>query len=148
MQNTTHLGCPNRFTYVENTIGNLQKALTAKFLGSDRLNRFGSLAASRTFLAILAIITSLSKLYVRSWKFRLRFRRFPRDIKILGWCPAGPVLPYGEKVLTGRRCLFILGWPPFYWWCYKKNTLWGRYFTKPTSLFLLGWLKLNLTLLD
>ena len=23
---------------------------------------------------------------------------FPRDIKILGWCPAGPVLPRGEKV--------------------------------------------------
>ena len=22
----------------------------------------------------------------------------PRDIKILGWCPAGPVLPHGEKV--------------------------------------------------
>ena len=96
MQNTTHLGCPNRFTYVENTIGNLQKALTAKFLGSDRLNIFlayASLAASRTFLAI---ITSLSELYGRSWKFRLRFRRFPRDIKILSRCPAGPV---------GRRCL-------------------------------------------
>ena len=66
MQNTTHLGCPNRFTYVENTIGNLQKALTAKFLGSDRLNIFlayASLTASKTFLAI---ITSLSELYVRS----------------------------------------------------------------------------------
>ena len=23
---------------------------------------------------------------------------FPRDIKILGWCPAGPVLHNGEKV--------------------------------------------------
>ena len=23
---------------------------------------------------------------------------FPRDIKILGWCPAGPVLDNGEKV--------------------------------------------------
>ena len=23
---------------------------------------------------------------------------FPRDTEILGWCPAGTVLPYGEKV--------------------------------------------------
>ena len=23
---------------------------------------------------------------------------FPQDIKILGWCPAGSVLPDGEKV--------------------------------------------------
>ena len=22
----------------------------------------------------------------------------PQDIAILGWCPAGPVLPYGEEV--------------------------------------------------
>ena len=22
----------------------------------------------------------------------------PGDIKMLGWCPVGPVLPYGEKV--------------------------------------------------
>ena len=23
---------------------------------------------------------------------------YPQDIKILGWCPAGPVLSHGEKV--------------------------------------------------
>ena len=23
---------------------------------------------------------------------------YPRDYEILGWCPAGPVLPHGEKV--------------------------------------------------
>ena len=23
---------------------------------------------------------------------------YPGDIKTLGWCPAGPVLPHGEKV--------------------------------------------------
>ena len=23
---------------------------------------------------------------------------FPRDFEILGWCPAGPVSPHGEKV--------------------------------------------------
>ena len=23
---------------------------------------------------------------------------YPRDFEILGWCPAGPVLPHGEKV--------------------------------------------------
>ena len=23
---------------------------------------------------------------------------YPQDIKILGWCPAGPVFPHGEKV--------------------------------------------------
>ena len=25
-------------------------------------------------------------------------RKYPQDIEILGWCPAGPVLPHGEKV--------------------------------------------------
>ena len=25
-------------------------------------------------------------------------RFYPRDFEILGWCPAGPVLPHGEKV--------------------------------------------------
>ena len=99
MQNTTHLGCPNRFTYAENTIGNLQKALTAKFLGSDRLNIFlayASLTASKTFLAI---ITSLSELYVRSWKFRLRFRRFPETLQY--WV----CVQQGQSYLMGRRCL-------------------------------------------
>ena len=26
------------------------------------------------------------------------FMYFPQDIEILGWCPAGPVLPHGDKV--------------------------------------------------
>ena len=33
-----------------------------------------------------------------------------------------------------RRCLFSLGWPPFWWWCHNKNMLWGRYFITSTSL--------------
>ena len=33
--------------------------------------------------------------------------RFPEDIETLHWCPAGPVLPHGEKT-----CLFSLVWPP------------------------------------
>ena len=56
---------------------------------------------------------------------------------------------WGQSYLIGRRCLFRFGWTSFYW--YHKNTLWGRCFTTSTSLaphlFLLGWLKLNLTLL-
>ena len=56
-----------------------------------------------------------------------------------------------QSYLIPRRCLFCLGWPPFYWWCHNKNTLWGRCFTSTCftpHLFLLGWLKLNLALLD
>ena len=56
----------------------------------------------------------------------------------------------GHSYLMGRRCLFRLGWPPFYWWCHDKNALWGRCFTSTSfapNLFLLGWLKLNLALL-
>ena len=29
---------------------------------------------------------------------KLQDRHPPRDVKILGWCTAGPVLPHGEKV--------------------------------------------------
>ena len=58
---------------------------------------------------------------------------------------------HDQSNLMGRRCLFSLGWPPFWWWYHNKNTLWGRCFNMSTSfaphLFLLGWLKLNLTLL-
>ena len=54
--------------------------------------------------------------------------------------------------LMGRRCLFTISWPSFYWWCHNKNTLWGRCFITWTSLapylfFLSGWLKPSLTLL-
>ena len=28
----------------------------------------------------------------------VRFFNFPREDKILGWCPAGPALPHMEKV--------------------------------------------------
>ena len=28
----------------------------------------------------------------------MRVLVYPRDYEILGWCPAGSVLPYGEKV--------------------------------------------------
>ena len=56
---------------------------------------------------------------------------------MLGWCPAGSVLPHEEKVPL----------KPYH----NKNTLWGRCFIISTSLaphiFLLGWLKLNLNLL-
>ena len=54
----------------------------------------------------------------------------------------------GQSYLMGRRCLFGLGWPVFYWWCHNKNNLWGRCFITLTSLtpnlFLFGCLKLNL----
>ena len=30
--------------------------------------------------------------------FEPQFEPPPRDIEIPGWCPAGPVLPHGEKV--------------------------------------------------
>ena len=29
---------------------------------------------------------------------------FPQDTEILGWCPAGPVLPHGEKVYKSTIC--------------------------------------------
>ena len=55
----------------------------------------------------------------------------------------------GHSYFMGR-CLFSLGWPPFYRWYHDKNALWGRCFTWTSfapHLFLWGWLKLNLTLL-
>ena len=30
--------------------------------------------------------------------------------------------------------ILCLGWPPFWWWCHNKNTLWGRCFITSTSL--------------
>ena len=33
----------------------------------------------------------------KSYK-KLKAKRYPRDFEILGWCPAAPVLPHGEKV--------------------------------------------------
>ena len=59
----------------------------------------------------------------------------PRDIEILGCCPAGSLAlaghPFSDDITI-------------------KNTLWGRCFITSTSLapylFLLGWLKLNLIL--
>ena len=38
----------------------------------------------------------------------MAYLNFPKDIEILGWCPAGSVLPHGEKLY-----LFSLVWPPF-----------------------------------
>ena len=55
----------------------------------------------------------------------------------------------GQSYLKGR-CLFCLGWLPFWWWCHDKNALWGRCFTLTSFthyLFLLDWLKLNLAIL-
>ena len=58
-------------------------------------------------------------------------------------------VPWGKSFLMGR-CLFSLGWQPFQWWC--SDILWGRSFNTLASLaphlFLLSWLKLNLTLLS
>ena len=68
MQKTTppgiELGMYSRFTFVENTINNSPKVLTAKFLGSDRVFCFIS-----SFKKTFATITSQSELY-------FRFRRF------------------------------------------------------------------------
>ena len=66
-----------------------------------------------------------------------------RDFEIPGWCPAGPVLPHGEKVPQA-----LVGHPSSDG--VNKNALWGRCFTSTSfapHLFLLGWLKLNLALL-
>ena len=38
------------------------------------------------FLSLVSVLVSFFQYF------------FPLDIKILGWCPAGPVLPHGEKV--------------------------------------------------
>ena len=53
-------------------------------------------------------------------------------------------LKYWVGVQRGQ-CLISLGWPPFYWWCHNKKTLWGRCFITLTSLalhlFPFAWLK-------
>ena len=91
---------------------------------------------------------SHTRQYKSEWEYlRINFlylhQRFAEYCVLLGWCPVGPVLPHRVKV-------------PFYPWLvtllvmsHNKNVLWGRCFTLMTSLaphlFLLGWLKLNLT---
>ena len=59
----------SRFTFVQNTIGNLQKVQTTKFLGSDGLFCFISICKFGSFKIPFATITSMPKLYF--W-----FRRF------------------------------------------------------------------------
>ena len=59
----------SRFSFVENTIGNLPKVSKAKFLGSDGLFCFISMCKFGTFINPFATIISLSKFY-------FRFRRF------------------------------------------------------------------------
>ena len=56
-------------TFVENTIGNLQKLPEATFLGSDWLFCFSIICKFGSFKNTSAMITSLSELY-------FRFRRF------------------------------------------------------------------------
>ena len=36
--------------------------------------------------------------YSVKFTFSLIITFYPRDFEILGWCPAGPVIPHGEKV--------------------------------------------------
>ena len=78
---------------------------------------------------------------IMSASYSLAFSITPKTLKY--WTG----VQQGQSYLTGRRCLFSLGWPPFYWWCHNKNALWGRCFTSTNfqpTIFLLGWLKLTL----
>ena len=45
--------------------------------------------------SILIFLSKLKKLYFQE---KLLKHFYTRDIEILGWCPAGPVLPHGQKV--------------------------------------------------
>ena len=58
-------------TFVENTISNSSKVQTAKFLGSDGLFCFISICQFSSFKNPFAMITSLSKLSLRSRRFIL-----------------------------------------------------------------------------
>ena len=69
VEDNTSIPLNSRFTFVENTISNLPKVLTAKFLGSDGLFCFISIGKFGNFKNPFATITSLSHLY-------FRFRRF------------------------------------------------------------------------
>ena len=64
----------SRFTFVENTIGNLPKVLGVNFLGSDGLFCFISICKFGSFKNPFATITSRSELY-------FRFRRFTLLVK-------------------------------------------------------------------
>ena len=69
---------------------------------------------------------------------------FPRGIKIMGWCPAGPSL-----TSWGEGPSLALAGHPSSDGVTIKNALRGRCFTSTSfapHLFLLGWLKLNLAL--
>ena len=51
----------SRFTFVENTIGNLPNVTRAKFLGSNGLFSFNSICNFNSFKNPFAMITSLYK---------------------------------------------------------------------------------------
>ena len=94
MQKTTppgiELGMYSRFTFVENTINNSPKVLTAKFLGSDRVFCFIS-----SFKKTFATITSQSELY-------FRFRRFI-------------LLVETKRVISMNYGSSTNGWKPWRW---------------------------------
>ena len=61
----------SRFTFAENTIGNLPNVPTATFLGSDGVFCFISICKCGSFKNPFATITSLSELYFRNRRFIL-----------------------------------------------------------------------------
>ena len=66
-----------------------------------------------------------------------------QDIKILGWCPAGSVLPlWGEGA-----SLALVGHPSIDGVTIKIDQPWPTLTNLISHLFLLGWLKLNPILL-
>ena len=67
-----------RFTFVENTVSNLQKVPRTKFLRSDGFFCFSSICKFGNFKDPFPIITSLSELY-------FRFRRFILLVRTKKW---------------------------------------------------------------
>ena len=88
----------SRFTFVENTVGNLPKVPRTKSLGSDGLFCFISICKFDSFKNPFAMITNLSELYFR---FR-RFILFVKTKKVLS-------LNYGSSKGSWKpwRCITL-----------------------------------------
>ena len=60
--------------------------------------RYKNLFEYAEFIGGVCFICFRLKIVTLFGKFGPKNAISPRDFEILGWCPAGPVLPHGEKV--------------------------------------------------
>ena len=72
----------SRFTFLENSVTNSPKVLTAKFMGSEKLFCFSSICKFGSFKNPFSMITSLSELHFRFWRFTQMFVQMKKVISM------------------------------------------------------------------